>query len=67
LTDASFVVCSIVSDDIAAARVYVEDFPSGLRAADAVHLAVAHRYSASLLTMDRVQARAARRLGISVL
>jgi len=67
LADASFVICSIVSDDIAAARVYVEDFPSGLRAADAVHLAVAHRYSASLLTMDRVQARAARRLGISVL
>lgn len=67
LSDASFVVCMIASEDIAAARVYVEDFPSGLRATDALHLAVAHRLSARLLTMDRVQARAARRLGISVL
>ena len=67
LTNASFVVCTIASADIAAARLYVEYFPSGLRAADALHLAVARRLSARLLTMDRVQARAARRLGLTVL
>jgi predicted nucleic acid-binding protein len=67
LADASFVVCTIASEDIAAARLFVQDFPSGLRAADALHLAVAGRLSASLLTLDRVQARAARRLGLMVL
>ncbi|HET9785316.1 MAG TPA: type II toxin-antitoxin system VapC family toxin [Terriglobales bacterium] len=67
MAQTSFQLRAITADDIAEARGYVEDFRSGLRAADAVHLAVAHRLSARLLTMDRVQARAARRLGISVL
>jgi len=46
--------------------VYVRRFDLALRAPDAVHLAIARRLDATLVTLDRRLAAAGRELGIAV-
>jgi hypothetical protein len=45
---------------------YVRRFDLGLRAPDALHLAIARRLDATLVTLDRRLATAARELGVAV-
>lgn len=52
--------------DFPTATAFVRRFELGLRAPDAIHLAVSHRLGSPLLTFDIRQARAARVLGISL-
>ena len=48
------------------ADAYVRRFELGLRAPDALHLALARRLDATLVTLDRRLARAAGELGVAV-
>ena len=48
------------------AYAYVRRFDLRLRALDALHLAIARRVDATLITLDRRLASAARELGIAV-
>jgi hypothetical protein len=48
------------------ADAYVRRFDLGLRAPDALHLAIVRRLDATLVTLDRRMARAAEALGIAV-
>jgi predicted nucleic acid-binding protein len=51
--------------DFARAASIMERFELGLRAGDALHLAIAHRvHAASIVTLDKVLARATERLGL---
>jgi predicted nucleic acid-binding protein len=52
--------------DVRLADVYVRRFDLGLRAPDALHLAIARRLDATLITLDRRLAAAAREMGITV-
>ena len=52
--------------DVRVAEAHVRRFDLGLRAPDALHLAVARRLGAALVTLDRRLAGAARELGIAV-
>ena len=52
--------------DARLAYIYVRRFALGLRAADALHLAIARRLEAALITLDRRLATVARELGIAV-
>jgi uncharacterized protein len=52
--------------DARLAYIYVRRFDLGLRAADALHLAIARRLDATLITLDRRLATAAREMGIAV-
>ena len=52
--------------DVRLAYTYVRRFDLMLRAPDALHLAIARRIDATLVTLDRRLARAARELGITV-
>ena len=52
--------------DVRLADVYVRRFDLGLRAPDALHLATARRLDATLITLDRRLAAAAREMGIAV-
>ena len=52
--------------DARLAYTYVRRFELMLRAPDALHLAIAHRNRAILVTLDRRLERAARHLGIAV-
>jgi hypothetical protein len=52
--------------DIRVADAHVRRFDLGLRAPDALHLAVARRLGATLVTLDRRLAGAAREFGIAV-
>lgn len=51
--------------DVRLAAAFVRRFELGLRAPDALHLAVCRRLGASILAFDRQQAGAARALGIA--
>ena len=52
-------------DDFLLARAWVQELSkSGLRAADALHLAVAHRHGLTLVSADRTLVTAARQLQI---
>jgi hypothetical protein len=64
LADASFVQLTPIQSDFEAAQMLVEQFRSGLRAGDGLHLAIAHRVSARVFTLDRVMEKAARALGL---
>jgi predicted nucleic acid-binding protein len=46
--------------------VYVRRFDLGLRAPDALHLAITRRLDATLVTLDRRLAAAANQLGVAV-
>lgn len=56
----------IHAPDVRLAAAYVRRFDLGLRAPDALHLAVVRRIEVPLLTLDRRLAAAARELGIAV-
>ena len=55
----------IRASDARLAYVYVRRFDLGLRAPDALHLAIARRLDATLVTLDRRLTAAARELGIT--
>ena len=52
--------------DMRLAYAYVRRFDLKLRAPDALHMAIAHRVGATLVTLDHRLARAARELGVAV-
>ena len=52
--------------DARLAYIYVRRFELGLRAPDALHLAITRRLEAALITLDRRLATAARELGIAI-
>jgi len=52
--------------DVRLAYIYVRRFDLGLRAPDALHLAIARRLDATLVTLDRRLADAAHELGVSI-
>ena len=56
----------IAASDTRLAYIYVRRFDLGLRAPDALHLAIASRLDATLVTLDRHLATAARELGVPV-
>lgn len=56
----------IGASDARLAYIYVRRFDLGLRAPDALHLAIARRLDATLVTLDRRLATAAREMGIAV-
>jgi predicted nucleic acid-binding protein len=56
----------IAASDARLAYIYVRRFDLGLRAPDALHLAIARRLDAILITLDRRLAVAAREMGIAV-
>jgi predicted nucleic acid-binding protein len=56
----------IEPDDLARAETYVRTFDLALRDPDALHIAVAQRLSATLVTFDKRMALAARTLGLAV-
>ena len=66
LRNSSLVILPVEPTDFATAAVYVERADLGLRAGDALHLAVAAGEGCALATLDRVQGKAAVKLGIPV-
>jgi hypothetical protein len=56
----------ITASDARPADIYARRFDLGLRAPDALHLAIARRLDATLVTLDRRLATAARELGVPV-
>ena len=56
----------IGATDARLAYIYARRFDLRLRAPDALHLAIARRLDATLVTLDRRLATAARELGIAV-
>ena len=58
---------SISPSDFNQASHMVEHYASGLRAGDAVHLALCQRLNATLCTADKVMANAAKARGIALL
>lgn len=66
LVSARLAVEAIDTADFDRARAWLTDFRSGLRAGDALHLAVCMRLSATLCTAHDTLARAAEKLGVTV-
>jgi uncharacterized protein len=56
----------IAVSDARLAYIFVRRFALGLRAPDALHLAIARRLDATLVTLDQRMATAARELGVAV-
>ncbi len=56
----------VAASDARLAYIYARRFDLGLRAPDALHLAIARRLDATLVTLDRRLATAAREMGIAV-
>jgi uncharacterized protein len=56
----------IAASDARLAYIYARRFDMGLRAPNALHLAIARRLDATLVTLDRRLATAARELGVAV-
>jgi predicted nucleic acid-binding protein len=56
----------IGATDARLAYIYARRFDLGLRAPDALHLAIARRLDATLVTLDRRLVAAAREVGIAV-
>ena len=56
----------LAASDARLAYIYVRRFDLALRAPDALHLAIARRLDATLVTLDRRLATAARELGVAV-
>ncbi len=59
-------VCDIVAADVRLCGIFVRRFELKLRAPDALHIAVARRLGATLITLDQRLAEAARRLDLRV-
>ena len=66
LVEASFQVLPVSGQDFRAAARLADQHATGLRAGDALHLAVASRHGARVRTLDRGLAAAAEALGVSV-
>ena len=56
----------MAASDARLAYIYARRFDLGLRAPDALHLAIARRLDATLVTLDRRLAAAAKELGVAV-
>ncbi len=67
LTEQSFTRLSISSADFQTAARFVDQYLTGLRAGDALHLAVAANHGARITTLDKGLAKAADSLDVSVL
>jgi len=61
------VSCDVIPDDFITATLYLRQFELALRTPDALHIAMAHRLGARLLTFDVRMAAAAAALGGSLL
>jgi predicted nucleic acid-binding protein len=66
LVEASFQVLPVSGQDFRAAARLADQHATGLRAGDALHLAVASRHGARVRTLERGLAAAAEALGVSV-
>lgn len=64
---AAFHTLPVTREDFRAAAGFAEQAEIGLRAGDALHLAVAAAAGAALVTLDKGQARAGRRLRVETL
>lgn len=58
-------VLSVTRDHFVAAGQFAEQFNLGLRAADALHVAIAAGHGATICTLDRRLVEAASTLGVS--
>lgn len=65
LADESFLTLPVSRSDLRAAARYADQHLSGLRAGDALHLAIAANHGASLHTLDKRLAQAGQGLGVS--
>ena len=61
----TFTLLPVSSEDFRAAARLADVYASGLRAGDALHLGIAANHGERLLSLDRVQVRAALAAGIS--
>ncbi len=67
LVERSFVVLLPTAQDFVLARNYLGHHRTGLRAGDALHLAIAHNHrAAAIYSFDKTLLKAGRRLGVSV-
>jgi len=67
LIDASFVVILPNADDFGLAKQYLGKFQTGLRAGDALHLAIAKNHRAKFIySLDKTLLKAGRLLGLPV-
>ncbi|ENO74907.1 MULTISPECIES: type II toxin-antitoxin system VapC family toxin [unclassified Thauera] len=66
LVSARLAVEAVDTADFDCARGWIADYRSGLRAGDALHLAVCMRLSATLCTADATLARGADKVGVAV-
>lgn len=65
LMNTSFNIFPVESDDFAQARVFLQTYRSGLRAGDALHLAVAsNRRAKAIYSLDKKLILAAKALGL---
>jgi predicted nucleic acid-binding protein len=60
----ALVLLPVEVGDFALADQYLEEFKLGLRAGDALHLAIALNHGATICSSDRMMLKCARRLGI---
>jgi predicted nucleic acid-binding protein len=65
LCEESFLRLSVSREDFQAAARFADQYKSGLRAGDSLHLALAANHGLRLVTLDKGLARAAIALGIS--
>lgn len=65
LVEASFEVLPVSSLDFHTAGRFADQYTTGLRAGDALHLAVAYNHGARVRTLDRTLVTAAGALGVS--
>jgi len=67
LVEESFVVLPITGTNFRTAARFVDHHQTGLRAGDAVHLAVCAEHGARLVTLDRTLATAAQHFAVPIL
>lgn len=65
LAEASFTVLSPAQHDFVRSQEYLIQFDTGLRAGDALHLAIARNHRATLVTLDQLLFSAASSLGVT--
>jgi predicted nucleic acid-binding protein len=65
LVEESFSVLPLGRDDFRVAARFCDRHDTGLRAGDALHLACASNHGAQLISLDRLQVKAATTLGVS--
>jgi uncharacterized protein len=64
LSEESFTVLPVIREDFRVAARFTDQAALGLRAGDALHVAICSRNGVTLCTLDRVLAGAAPRLGV---